>query len=78
MDRERVTSEQLRQLSTGIYQKQEALLWALRTARGDGFKIPSSSEVVREAIEELARRELSPEQFAELTGADSDSLSLAS
>ena len=78
MDRERTAPEPVRQLSSGIYLKHEALIWALRTSRSDGFKIPSSSEVVREAIELLARRELTPERFAELTGVESDVLALVS
>jgi hypothetical protein len=78
MDKTMAVEEKAQRFSASLYPKHEALLWALRTNRGNGFSIPSMSEVVQEAIEELARRDLPPEQFAELTNAGSDVIALAS
>jgi hypothetical protein len=59
--------ERAKQSSASLYPRHVALINAIRIRRGvNTGEIPGISDVVQEAIADLARRELDPAQFADL------------
>lgn len=62
MDEAQAVTEKAQRMSASVYPKHETMVLEIAIKR----RTLNKSEILQEAIEDLARRELEPERFAQL------------